>query len=543
MRDSAAPLPLAMNMLEEAAGPELTLAAQIAEGQEVNAQTDMESEADLGPFGVAIANFLMPEPVVATTALRTTLYDGSAPVPPGVELVLLGNILVGPMVHGKGRGGRGGHGVAYAHTPKSQRLLLNVTDPFCLISVGVQGAGKSHTLGCVLEGCLLEFSPFLSVRQPMSVLVCHYDQSESNCCEATGLAQPHQKIKELLSAHRAEMPCRAPPCLDKGQLLVLCSPSYYKQRKEYYAGVCEVRPLLLRWSRIKAQQLKKLMQLDESSTQLYVALMLEMLRSYQRHRKVPPYHEFVRMLESEFSSPSQAGPLKQRLQLLSAFVYEADVNESLRGVGVDLADVMEAGRMVVADLTDPMMSPADANGVFQVLLETFRFKRVAGAGKLVAFDEAHRYMGLNGQSDALAREITDCVRLMRHEGIRLVLSTQSPKAMPEELLELTTVLMAHRYQSSDWHSYLSKKVPLPEHTFSIIRELSPGEALVYSARPSVGTHNSADQEESDNGLALPTITELLKVKVRTRLTADRGASRINRVGQTSAGTPRQRMPA
>ena len=31
-----------------------------------------------------------------------------------------------------------------------------------------------------------------------------------------------------------------------------------------------------------------LMRLDESSTQLYVALMLEMLRGYQRARKVPP---------------------------------------------------------------------------------------------------------------------------------------------------------------------------------------------------------------------------------------------------------------
>lgn len=79
------------------------------------------------------------------------------------------------------------------------------------------------------------------------------------------------------------------PCLGHDSLLVLCSPSFYLQRKEYYAGVCVVKPLLFRWGRLKAQQLKMLMKLDESSTQLYVALMLEMLRGYQRARKVPPY--------------------------------------------------------------------------------------------------------------------------------------------------------------------------------------------------------------------------------------------------------------
>lgn len=322
-------------------------------------------------------------------------------------------------------------------------------------------------------------------------------------------------------------------------MLVLCSPSFYLQRRKYYDGVCEVRPLLFRWSRLKAQQLKMLMKLDESSTQLYVALMLDMLRGFQRQEKVPAYEDFIRKFET-LCSTSQSGPLKQRFQLLSSFVYESDTNASLRDVGVDLADVMEAGRMVVVDLTDPMMSPADANGVFQVLLETFRFKQIPRAGKLVAFDEAHRYMSLHGESDALAHEITDCVRLMRHEGLRVVISTQSPKAMPEELLELTTILISHRFQSGDWHAYLAKKLPLPEGSFETIRSLEAGEALVYSARPCVMANAPPEAEGTEGAeriahlrAALPfgqVGVEVLHVKVRQRLTADRGASRVNRAG-------------
>lgn len=151
------------------------------------------------------------------------------------------------------------------------------------------------------------------------------------------------------------------------------------------------------------------------------------------------------------------------------------------------------------------------------MLDTFRCKHLKGCGKVVAFDEAHRYMGIDGSNDALAREVTDCARLMRHEGLRVIISTQSPKAMPEELLELTSVLVAHRFQSIDWHKYLSKKVPLPEESFSAIRALETGEAIVYSARPCVAcTDNEA-------------LREVLRVQVRERLTADRGGSKRNRV--------------
>ena len=307
---------------------------------------------------------------------------------------------------------------------------------------------------------------------------------------------------------------------------MLCSPSFYQQRRKYYEGVCQVRPLLFRWNRLKAQQLKMLMKLDESSTQLYVALMLDMLRDFQRKEKVPAYQDFIQQFEGVCNVPGQSGPLKQRFQMLSSFIFESDKNESLCDVGLDLADAMEGGRMIVVDMTDPMMSPPDANGIFQVLLETFRFKQIPRAGKLVAFDEAHRYMGLNGESDALAREITDCARLMRHEGLRVVISTQSPKAMPEELLELTTILISHRFQSGDWHAYLSKKVPLPDGSFDTIRSLAPGEALVYSARPSIPLQDFQGMQE------VGTSAEVFRVQVRKRLTADRGASRVNRAEVT-----------
>jgi hypothetical protein len=505
--------------LADAAGPEITLAAQIKSADSSSSDVIDECDSDGVDIGCstlsgALTGFFAPRALASSAPVqRTTLYGSMCKelglVPKDVELSLLGHLNAPPTVSLTARG-----------QESASEIYINVTDPFCLIAVGVQGSGKSHTTACILESCLLPFSPVTGVRQPMACMVCHYDQSDANCCEATGLGQPSSKITRILAAHGFDSPA---PSLSDDRLLVLCSPSFYKQRAKYYAGVCEVRPLLFRWSRLKAQQLKMLMKLDESSSQLYVALMLDMLRGYQRQEKVPSYEDFIRQLE-EVCSNSQSGPLKQRFQLLSSFVYESDVNKELREVGADLSDVMVAGRMVVIDLTDPMVSPADANGVFQVLLEAFRFKQIPRVGKLVAFDEAHRYMGLHGESDALAHEITDCARLMRHEGLRVVISTQSPRAMPQELVELTTVLISHRFQSSDWHAYLAKKVPLPDGSFETIRALAPGEALIYSARPCIA---SVVQAHGEEGAA--SLVEVLRMQVRKRLTADLGASRVNRV--------------
>ena len=68
---------------------------------------------------------------------------------------------------------------------QDQKVYLNTHEPFCLVTVGVQGSGKSHTLATVLEGCLIQF-PVKSVcrlEKPMTTLVLHYDENETSRCE------------------------------------------------------------------------------------------------------------------------------------------------------------------------------------------------------------------------------------------------------------------------------------------------------------------------------------------------------------------------
>jgi hypothetical protein len=79
-------------------------------------------------------------------------------------------------------------------------VYFNTHEPFCFVTVGVQGAGKSHTLACVLESCLIPFpeAGIIRLEVPMTGLVLHYDQSINSVCEATGLLSPTKIIQRLL---------------------------------------------------------------------------------------------------------------------------------------------------------------------------------------------------------------------------------------------------------------------------------------------------------------------------------------------------------
>jgi hypothetical protein len=398
-------------------------------------------------------------------------------------------------------------------------VYLNVNQPFCLIAVGVQGGGKSHTVAVVLESCLLPCAiparaPIVELHKPMSALVLHYDQSETNVCEATGLVSPNPDLERLLEGTAAT------PSLGVSTVVILVSPTFYRQRKKFYGSSSQyvVLPLLFRWKALDAVQLKKLMRINEGDNQLYIGMMLSKLREYQRKGGMPEFCEFCDEMMAACCSGQQSGPLAQRLELLKQFVAESEENEELYAEQADLSQLLAGGTLVVADLTDPMLAPAEANGVFQVLLEQFRMKEL-DCGKIVVCDEAHRYFDAKAKGgDGLAGAIVDTVRLMRHEGIRVVISTQSPLTMPPELLELSTMAVCHSFHSQDWYDYLSSKLPLPDDGFAAICGLEPGEALAYASRPLI-RQQSTTQKMTQHTFLL---------QVRPRLTQDRGYSRCNR---------------
>lgn len=133
--------------------------------------------------------------------------------------------------------------------------------------------------------------------------------------------------------------------------------------------------------------------------------------------------------------------------------------------------------------------------------------------------------GIGGGGDGLSRAIVNCARLMRHDGLRVLVSTQSPQALAPELLELVSVCALHRFHSRDWFQFLDKKLRLPEGGFDVVSSLPPGHALVFASRASLGPDFRSTGAITSTGASG---TTCFRMRMRQRLTADRGATRLHR---------------
>ena len=164
-------------------------------------------------------------------------------------------------------------------------------------------------------------------------------------------------------------------------------------------------------------------------------------------------------------------------------------------------------------------------------------------------------------TDGLSAAIVNIARQMRHDGMRLVVGTQSPRALAPELLELVTVAVIHRFHSNDWFSYLKVKVPLENGAWDRLLKLRPGEALVFASRHQIGvtervdTGGGAENDSSSDGdqidtalldstsaapsgkdvmpMSSPFGRNIFEMKIRPRLTADVGASVVNKLSGNS----------
>ena len=87
---------------------------------------------------------------------------------------------------------------AYGEDP---RLFFNVSSPSSIFICGSQGSGKSHTLSCLLEGCLIP-SAAGQLHNPLTAVVFHYDtfigDQGGSPCEAAFLAtSPNVQVRVL----------------------------------------------------------------------------------------------------------------------------------------------------------------------------------------------------------------------------------------------------------------------------------------------------------------------------------------------------------
>ena len=159
-------------------------------------------------------------------------------------------------------------------------------------------------------------------------------------------------------------------------------------------------------------------------------------------------------------------------------------------------------------------------------------------------------MDSSAEALTLTNTLLSVIRLQRHLGARIVISTQEPTISPS-LLDLCSVTIAHRFTSPHWMCSLkahlaalatnspqldsdtecysantnelsgsySKKKAI-DRIFGEIVRLRVGEALLFAPTAIVGLRLDSNGSTETKRLG----TEFIKIRVRNRLTEDGGKS-------------------
>ncbi|KAL4944306.1 hypothetical protein BDV06DRAFT_233620 [Aspergillus oleicola] len=415
---------------------------------------------------------------------------------------------------------------------KDPRLFFNITPPSSTFICGSQGSGKSHTLSCMLEACLIPSEELGQLSNPLAGVVFHYDtfmsDSKGQPCEAAYLASN-----------------------DDVKVRVLCAPTNVASIKRTYAGLnVTVEALRIDQNQLTTKRMMDLMAVSGDDTPLYLESIKRILREMRIDQQAKQatgfdYREFKRRVDDCGFTPAQKAPLLQRLDALESFMPVSQTKYLSKKVVEGTDWHAEPGSLTIVDLSCPCISPGTACLLFNICLGIFLEPESdveTRVGRVVALDEAHKYMTDTAESAVFTETILQTVRLQRHLGARIIVATQEP-SVSQSLLDLCSVTIVHRFTSPAWLKVLKGHLAAAQKTyrnsssmakwsdtddaastlFERIVRLKVGEALMFAPGAIVGV--SRKESGDEQGVQFVRLEgDCMAITVRGRLTLDGGKS-------------------
>ena len=339
-------------------------------------------------------------------------------------------------------------------------LDLNQTQTISLF--GVQGGGKSYTLGSIVEMACMPIQGVNVLPRPLAAVIFHYSSTLDYRPEFTSMALPNTddaQVQELRDRYGAQ-----PHALD--DIMLLTPAAKLAERTAEYPGM-KVRPICFKASELKAAHWKFLMGAVGSQSMYIrqVSLIMKKLRNELT----------LAGLRKGIEDSGLSDHLKE-LALLRLRFAEEYINDEQ-----DLTSILRPGRLVIVDLRDELVEKDEALGLFVVLLQMFAEATYQGRqfNKLVVFDEAHKYI----DNPDLVAGLIEVVREMRHKGTSILVASQDPPSVPASLIELSTQIILHKFNSPSWLKHIQKaNAALEGLTPARLAALGSGEAYVWSSR-------------------------------------------------------------
>ena len=342
-------------------------------------------------------------------------------------------------------------------------VTLDLTGCNTISLFGVQGFGKSYTLGVIAEMATTPVQGINVLPSPLATVIFHYHKSDAYAPEFASARAPNHKVREidrLFNEYGAR-----PHALN--DVLLLTPEAKVQERREEFPNL-EVQPIKFSSGELGAESWKLLLGAYGNDS-LYIRQLVAIMR---RHRENLTLQTFRDELLRSAELSAQARKLAEdRLGLAEPYVDDTS----------RLGDLIRPGRTIIVDLRDPWIERDEALGLFVVMMRIFASTKYDGHSfnKLVIFDEAHKYIS---ESELIA-QVVETIREMRHQATSIVIASQDPLSVPRSVIELTSVLFLHRMTSPQWLRHLKGAISaLDGITEAHLSTLQAGEALVWAQR-------------------------------------------------------------
>lgn len=331
---------------------------------------------------------------------------------------------------------------------------------------GVQGAGKSYTIGSITEMVLRQFSKVNLLPAPMASVIFHYSDSMDYAPEFTSMVYPNDEAGQLAKL-KAEYGAEPGSIKD---VILLAPESQVETRKVEYPDI-DVHPIGFDSSELAVRDWMFLLgAMGNDST--YIKELKQIMKACRNDMSLVNIRNGV--ANSNHMSTLQRSLAEQKLDFAEEYITD----------GNKLQQYLKPGRLIIVDLRDEFIEKDEALGLFVVMLNIFSsVMKVDGRAfnKFIVFDEAHKYMN----DKELVGSITTAIREMRHKGVSIMIASQDPMSLPTEIIELSSIVVMHRFSSPAWVKHVQKAItPLQTLTATEMAALGSGEAYLWANKAS-----------------------------------------------------------
>jgi hypothetical protein len=370
-----------------------------------------------------------------------------------------------------------------------RKVALDLNHTHTISLFGVQGGGKSYTLGSIVEMSAMRIPGLNCIPQPLATVIFHYSQTMDYAPEFTSMVRANNDEKAIAALRDAY---GVEPQSLKDVILLVPADKLIERKNEY--PELEVQPLKFASSELQTGHWRFLMgAVGNQAT--YIRQLNRIIKSLRGELS-------LQALRQGIDESGLSDHLKElaRLRLDLAAEYIDD--------RVRIGSLIRPGSLIIVDLRDEFIEKDEALGLFVVLLQLFADVQHQGSpfNKLVVFDEAHKYV----DNQDLVAGLVEVVREMRHKGTSILIASQDPPSVPVPLIELSSQIILHKFNSPAWLKHIQKaNAALAGLTPERMSQLKPGEAYIWSSK--------ATDESFSKGA--------VKVRLRPRVTLHGGSTK------------------